>query len=101
MSDRQDLPPEARIAALEKIAEMLFARIYELEGSNIELREALGLDLPEPAEEAVTTIKGAAHLTGLSLSAVRKQIAAGKTAARPVGGRWLVRVASLSKRRPA
>lgn len=83
-----------RIAALERDVALLMAlasvtngRLAELEGS------------PAPiGDEAVTTIKGAAWATGYSETAIRKRIASGRIEARKVGGRVLVRTASLAAR---
>jgi hypothetical protein len=84
-----------RIAALEADVSLLMAlmsvatgRLADLEGS------------PGPIDdEAVTTIKGAAWLTGYSETAVRKRIKIGRIEARKIGGRVLVRTASLTARR--
>ena len=65
------------------------------------LAELEGVTPRYDVDEGLTTIKGAAWATGYSETAIRKRIASGRIQARKVGGRVLVRTASLTARRPA
>jgi hypothetical protein len=89
-----DTERDARIEALiehsrlqDALIRMLSDRITAIEG----------LD-PGPDHGSMTTLKGAAFMTGYSQSGIRRRISAGKIKARRVGGRWFVDASSLKVR---
>lgn len=88
---------DARIAALESAVARLTALLYLASGRITALEDRSGVATSEtpPLE---TTIKDAAFQTGFSQTQIRKLIAQRKIAARQVGGRWLIGVASLPRR---
>ena len=87
--ERDDVDLAERVECLEALVGVLSSRVSELEGNAVEPMD----------DEPVTTIKGAAWLSGYSETTIRKRIKRGLIDARPVGGRWLVRKASLPARR--
>ncbi len=80
-----------RVERVEALVDVLMSRIADLEG------EAA----PPVDVEAATTLKGASHATGFSVSAIRKWIASGKVSAVRIGGRVIIDRRSLPPRRSA
>ena len=85
-----------RIAALESTVGLLMALCRMHESRIAEIEGAPALD----DASAYTTLKGAAFLIDRSETTVRKRIASGRIQARRIGGRVLVKTASLTARKP-
>jgi excisionase family DNA binding protein len=82
-----------RVSRLERDLGLALALVHIVGDRVAELEGA-----PAPDKEQVTTIKGAAYMTGFSETTIRKRIAKGAIEARHVGGRWLIKTASLAAR---
>lgn len=79
---------EADVGLLRMLVAVMGGRLAGLEGAETPIDN-----------EAITTIKGAAFVTGYSETTIRKRIKNGRIEARHVGGRVLVRTASLTVRK--
>ena len=89
-----------RVEALDRIAAL--KRMLRSCGADaVTTGRLAGLEGAETPidNEAITTIKGAAFVTGYSETTIRKRIKNGRIEARHVGGRVLVRTASLTVRK--
>ncbi len=90
MSDDAD-----RLKDVEAAIEKLFALLYLMNGRLAQI-EKNSADKPS-VDDGVTTPKGAAGMTGFSVSQILKLCAENRLDAKKVGGRWTVKVASLGE----